>query len=145
MKITVNEDPSVEDIVVSIDCPRIDWRVRRIIEAAEMGERKLAGTSDGFLRMVDLNEVLYIESVDRNTFIYTADEVIESGISLTELDSELSDTELIRATRQMIVNLAHVAGIRPYLNARLELALDNGEHVIASRQFAPSIKRRIGL
>ena len=43
------------------------------------------------------------------------------------------------------MNLAHVQGLRPYLNARLELVLDNGEHVIASRQFSAAIKKRIGL
>ena len=51
----------------------------------------------------------------------------------------------MRASRQLLVNLAHVKGLRPYLNARLELALDNGEHGVASRQYAPGIKHRIGL
>ena len=31
------------------------------------------------------------------------------------------------------------------VNARLELVLDNGESVIASRQYAPAIKQKIGL
>lgn len=145
MKINVQEEPSAQDITVNIICPRIDDRIRRIIAAAEVSEMKLAGMSEGFLCMVDLADVLYIESVDRSTFIYTADKVVESNSPLSELEEELSDTELVRATRQMLVNLAHVNGIRPYLNARLELVLDNGEHIIASRQFAPTIKERIGL
>ncbi len=145
MNINVQEDPTVQDITVSIICPRIDDRIRRIIAAAEVSEMKLAGMSEGFLCMVDLADVLYIESVDRSTFIYKADKVVESNSPLSELEEELSDTELVRATRQMLVNLAHVNGIRPYLNARLELVLDNGEHIIASRQFAPTIKERIGL
>ncbi len=145
MKINVQEEPSAQDITVNIICPRIDDRIRRIIAAAEVSEMKLAGMSEGFLCMVDLAGVLYIESVDRSTFIYTADKVVESNSPLSELEEELSDTELVRATRQMLVNLAHVNGIRPYLNARLELVLDNGEHIIASRQFAPTIKERIGL
>ncbi len=145
MKINVQEEPSAQDITVNIICPRIDDRISRIIAAAEVSEMKLAGMSEGFLCMVDLADVLYIESVDRSTFIYTADKVVESNSPLSELEEELSDTELVRATRQMLVNLAHVNGIRPYLNARLELVLDNGEHIIASRQFAPTIKERIGL
>ena len=145
MKINVQEEPSAQDITVNIICPRIDDRISRIIAAAEVSEMKLAGMSEGFLCMVDLADVLYIESVDRSTFIYTADKGVESNSPLSELEEELSDTELVRATRQMLVNLAHVNGIRPYLNARLELVLDNGEHIIASRQFAPTIKERIGL
>ena len=79
------------------------------------------------------------------TFLYTPDKVLESGLSLAELESYLESTEFVRATRQMLINLAHVQGLRPYLNARLELMLDNGERVIASRQFSPAIKKRIGL
>jgi len=87
----------------------------------------------------------YAETVDAKTFLYTADKVLETGLSLSELEEHLQDTEFVRATRQMLVNLAHVQGLRPYLNARLELALSNGERVVASRQFSPDIKKRIGL
>lgn len=145
MRITVNEDPALDDVEVAISCPHIDARVRRLIEAAEIEGKSIAGLADGFLCSVGVNDVLYAETVDTKTFLYTADKVLESGLSLAELEAGLTDTEFVRATRQMLVNLAHVQGLRPYLNARLELVLDNGEHVIASRQFSPAIKRHIGL
>lgn len=145
MKLTVREDLNLDDIMVDIACPCIDGRVRRIIDAAEMGEMKFAGLRDGYLCPIDANEVLYVESVDGKTFLYTEGSVFEIQPSLTELEDALARTEFIRASRQMLVNLAHVQALRPYLNARLELVLDNGEHVIASRQFANNIKKRIGL
>lgn len=145
MKLNVHEDPSLDDISVEIACPNIDRRVRRIIEAAEAEELRLAGMSEGYLRVIPASEALYVESVDGKTFIYTEKDVLESGITLAELESKLEGTEFIRATRQMLVNLAHVKGLRPYFNARLELVMDNGERIIASRQFAPLIKKRIGL
>lgn len=145
MKLSVQEDESLHDIEVSILCPKVDHRVRRIIEATEIENMKLAGMSEGYLCMVGINEVLYAETVDSSTFLYTPDKVLESGLSLAELESYLESTEFVRATRQMLINLAHVQGLRPYLNARLELMLDNGECVIASRQFSPAIKKRIGL
>lgn len=145
MKLSVQEDESLHDIEVSILCPKVDHRVRRIIEATEIENMKLAGMSEDYLCMVGINEVLYAETVDSSTFLYTPDKVLESGLSLAELESYLESTEFVRATRQMLINLAHVKGLRPYLNARLELMLDNGERVIASRQFSPAIKKRIGL
>lgn len=145
MNLNVKEDPSLDDIEVTIACPRIDRRVRRIVEAAERADLKLAGIADGYLHVVDEGDVLYIETVDGKTFLYTAEAVMESGASLSELESSLAGTEFVRATRQMVVNLAHVRRLRPYLNARLELVMDNGERVIASRQFAPLIKKRIGI
>lgn len=145
MKISLEENPDLEDITVSIACPAVDRRVRRIIEAAEMEAKRLVGACDGYLRAVPVNEVLYAESVDGNAFFYTEDAVMESSLTLTELESELAETEFVRATRSMLVNLSHVRGLRPYLNARLELVLDNGERVVASRQYSPAIKSRIGI
>lgn len=145
MRLEVREDDALEDIEVTIACPRIDHRVRRIMEAAEIEDHRLVGVCDGYARVINVADVLYAESVEGRTFLYTADKVIESPASLAELEAELASTEFVRATRQLLVNLAHLSGLRPYLNARLELALDNGEHLIASRQFAPAIKKRIGL
>ena len=64
MELSVREDPTLDDVHVRIDCPRIDGRVRRIVEAAEMEDRKLAGVADGYLCMVGVGEVLYAETVD---------------------------------------------------------------------------------
>lgn len=145
MKLEVREDPALEDLEVAIACPHVDSRVRRIMAAAELEERKLIGMLDGYARVLDADEVLYAETVDGATFLYTTDAVLRASATLTDLEDHLKNTEFIRAARQMLVNLAHVQGLKPYLNARLELLMDNGERVIASRQFAPQIRHRIGL
>lgn len=145
MKLSVREDSALDDIEVSIACPQVDRRVRRIIEAVEMDDRRFACMIDGYMRMVEIGRVLYAETVDGRTFLYLEREVAETGLSLAELEEGLAGTEFVRASRQVLVNLAHVRGIRPYLNARLELLLSNGERILASRQFAPSVKKCIGL
>ena len=92
MKLSVQEDESLHDIEVSILCPKVDHRVRRIIEATEIENMKLAGMSEGYICMVGINEVLYAETVDSSTFLYTPDKVLESGLSLAELESYLEST-----------------------------------------------------
>ena len=69
----------------------------------------------------------------------------QTPLKLYELEERLAGTEFVRASKQMLVNFDHVASIRPALNARLQLMLDNGEAVIVSRQYAPVIKRKLGL
>ena len=120
MKLTVEERPDLEEAEVTIRCPAIDRRVRA-------------------------SEVLYAETVDGRTFLYGRDRVLESPLRLYELEEALAGTEFVRASKSLIVNFDHVRALRPYLNARLELVLDNGESVIASRQYAPAIKQKIGL
>ena len=145
MRLRIQEDPSANDIDVLIVCPKVDSRVRRIIEAAEEEASSVSGICDGFLFSLDSDEILYIETVDGKTFLYAREKVLESMLCLAALEAELAGTEFVRASRQMLVNLRHVKGLRPSMNARLELVLDNNEHVIASRQYAPAIKKRIGL
>lgn len=145
MKLSITEDPAAIEPEVSIRCARIDARVERVIAAAQQDGRKLFGMADGFLRSVDPAGVLYVETVDGRTFLYARECVLESSAPASVLEEELAEAGFVRASRQLLVNLRHVQGMRPYLNARLELVLDNGEHLIASRQFAPLIKQRIGL
>lgn len=145
MNVTITENPALDDIEVSVACPRIDERVQRIVSALGTSDRALVGERDGATYRLDVDDVCYAETVDGKTFLYTADAVYQTPLKLYELEERLAGTEFVRASKQMLVNFDHVASIRPALNARLQLMLDNGEAVIASRQYAPVIKRKLGL
>lgn len=145
MNVTITENPALDDIEVSVACPRIDERVQRIVSALGAFDRALVGERDGVTYRLDVDDVCYAETVDGKTFLYTADAVYQTPLKLYELEERLAGTEFVRASKQMLVNFDHVASIRPALNARLQLMLDNGEAVIVSRQYAPVIKRKLGL
>ncbi|MEY8314679.1 LytTR family DNA-binding domain-containing protein [Adlercreutzia muris] len=145
MKLTLEERRDLAEVEVDIRCPVIDRRVRAIVAAANADDRRLVGTADGSTFIVEAAEVLYAETVDGRTFLYGRNRVLESPLRLYGLEDQLAGTEFVRASKSLLVNFDHVRGLRPYLNARLELILENGEHVIASRQYAPAIKRKIGL
>lgn len=145
MDVTITENPALDDIEVSVACPRIDERVQRIVSALGAFDRALVGERDGATYRLDVDDVCYAETVDGKTFLYTADAVYQTPLKLYELEERLAGTEFVRASKQMLVNFDHVASIRPALNARLQLMLDNGEAVIVSRQYAPVIKRKLGL
>ncbi|WP_452040224.1 LytTR family DNA-binding domain-containing protein [Adlercreutzia rubneri] len=145
MKLTVEERPDLAEVEVAIRCPAIDRRVRAIMTAANAADRRLMGTDEHGTFLVEAADVLYAETVDGRTFLYEGDRVLESPLRLYELEDQLAGTEFIRASKSLLVNFDAVRGLRPQLNARLELILANGEHVVASRQYAPAIKQKIGL
>ena len=145
MNVTITENPALDDIEVAVACPRIDERVQRIVAALGAFDRTLTGERDGATYRLDVDDVCYAETVDGRTFLYTADAVCQSPLKLYELEDRLAGTEFVRASKQMLVNFDHVEAIRPALNARLQLMLDNGEAVIVSRQYAPAFKRKLGL
>lgn len=145
MNVTITENPALEDIEIAIACPHIDERVQRIMASLGAFDRKLTGTRDGATYRLDANDVFYAETVDGMTFLYTAETVLETPLRLYELEDRLAGTEFVRASKQMLVNFDHVASIRPAMNARLQLMLDNGEAVVVSRQYAPAVKKKLGL
>lgn len=145
MKLNVVEDAQAPDIEVSIRCPRIDARVRSIMASVSALDRKLMGEVDGHTHIIAAKDVLYADTVDGRTFLYTEGAVLESRLRLRNVEEALANTEFVRISKSALVNFDHVRALRPFANARLELILDNDEHLIVSRQYAPAIKQKLGL
>jgi len=145
MRISINENKQLDDIVVEISCPKITDEVNQMVASLQARESKMFGVSEGKTYLLNSDDVFYIESVEGNTFLYAKEKVLESPLRLYEVEERLAGTEFIRISRQMIVNFDKVSAIKPDMNARMRLILTNGEVVIVSRQFAPAIKKKIGL
>lgn len=145
MNVTITENPALDDIEVAVACPCIDDRVQRIVASLSAFDRKLTGERKGATYRLSIDDVCYAETADGRTFLYTKDAVYQTPLRLYELEDKLVGTEFVRASKQLLANFDHVTAIRPALNARLQLLLDNGESVIVSRQYAPAIKSKLGL
>ena len=145
MNVTITENPRLADIEVTLACPRIDVRVPPMGAGHLASAPKRAGARDGATYRLDIDDVCYAETVDGRTFLYTEDAVYQTPLRLYELEDKLAGTEFVRASKQLLANFDHVVAIRPALNARLQLLLDNGESVMVSRQYAPTIKRKLDL
>ena len=143
MKITIEEREAAQDIEVTIVCVRVDRRVLDI--AARMLDRKVTGTADGCTRVLSAEDVLFIESVDKHTFIYTADTVLETGLRLYEMEELLADCDFLRIAKGCIVNFRAITALKPDVNGRIIATLENGEQVVISRQYAPDVKSKLGL
>ncbi len=145
MKLVIKENRQITEPLVSVEYAKLDSEVEAILVALNSLGKELLGKEGTGVRRIPVSEVLYCESVDGATFIYLRDNVIESPFRLSEIEARLRNTSLVRASRTMLVNLDHIASLRPFMGARLQIVMDNGEYLMASRQYAPDIKRRIGI
>ena len=145
MKITIEEREAAQDIEVTIVCVRDDRRVLDIAARLRMLDRKVTGTADGCTRVLSAEDVLFIESVDKHTFIYTADTVLETSLRLYEMEERLADCDFLRIAKGCIVNFRAIAALKPDVNGRIIATLENGERVVISRQYAPDVKSKLGL
>lgn len=145
MKITIEEQKAAQDIEVTIVCVRADRCVLDIAARLRMLDRKVTGTADGCTRVLSAEDVLFIESVDKRTFIYTADTVLETGLRLYEMEELLADCDFLRITKGCIVNFRAITALKPDVNGRIIATLENGERVVISRRYAPDVKSKLGL
>lgn len=145
MKVTVEELPGLGQTEVVIRCPRLDARTSRLVELLRLSDARLTGERDGETCILDGADVLYIDTVDRGTFLYTAEGVYETRLRLYELEDQLAGRDFIRVSKSAIVNFAQVRSLRPDFGGRLRLTLSNGEIIVANRRYAPVIREKLGL
>lgn len=107
--------------------------------------RKLTGWQDGQAYPLDPEDVLYIDTVDRKTFLYTESGVYETDQRIYELEERLRERDFFRATKAMLVNFDAIRSLRPDLGGRLRLTMQGGETLYVSRQYAPYLKKKLGL
>ena len=117
----------------------------RAFAARSRLSQKLTGWKDGQAYPLEPGDVLYIETVDKRTFLYTAGGVYETDLRLYELEERLREKDFFRAAKSMLVNFNAIRSLRPDLGGRLRLTMRGGEAVYVSRQYAPWLKRRLGL
>ena len=145
MKVTVEERPGLEQTEVVIRCRRMDAQTARLVELLRLSGARLTGERDGQTCILDEDDVLYADTVDRGTFLYTADGVYETRLRLYELEEQLAGWDFVRVSKSAIVNFGQVKSLRPDFGGRLRLTMTNGEVVVANRQYVPAIRAKLGL
>ena len=143
MKITLNQDPAFPETEVIINCPQADEDILRLVAMLRIHQKKLVGILEGGRHLLDVKDILYIDTADKRTFLYTGKAVYESALRLYELEDSLRELDFLRAGRSAIVNFRRIRSIRPELGGRLLLTMDNGEQVYVSRQYAGELKDKL--
>ncbi|MDE5864654.1 MAG: LytTR family transcriptional regulator [Lachnospiraceae bacterium] len=145
MKIEIKEDMSCEEPQIQIICHHMDSSVLKILAMLQAFDRKITGIKDGETYLLEADKILYIDVADKKTFFYTADAVYETLFRLYELEERLEPVDFIRVSKSALVNFARIKSLRPDMGGRMRLTMENGEVVIASRQYVPVIKGKLGI
>lgn len=145
MKIIIEDIKKGEDDEIIIRCNQLDESILQMIYGLKMQQKKLVGTYNGQMQIMDPKDVFYFESVDNKVFIYCEKQVYESKLKLYEIEEEYEKTDFFRASKSIILNLSKIKSLSPAFNGRFEALLKNKEKVIISRQFVPVLKKKLGI
>jgi len=145
LKIDISVDEAATDLTISITCKQLTPDIEKILAALRMMDHQLTAKKNNEIHMLDIAQVLYIESVDRKSFIYTDGEVYESDFRLYELEQQLEAYGFFRVSKSFLIHLQKIQFLKADINRKIRITMSNGEQIIASRQYAEKLKKRLGV
>lgn len=145
MKITINVDEKMNETEIAISCKELTPDVEKIIATLRMINQQMLVVKEEENYLLDVAKIVYIEAIDRKTFVYTADDVYESKLKLYEMEERLCQSGFLRISKSCLVHLKYIQSIKNEVERKLRLTLKNGEQIIVSRQYADEIKKRLGV
>lgn len=145
MKITVNINTELNDEEVIINCPGMTPKVEKMLATLQMLNQQIAVLKDDENYLLDVSKILYIEALERKTFVYADNNVYESKLRLYEMEEKLCHSGFLRVSKSCLVHLKYIKFIKNDVERRLRITLENGEQLIVSRQYADEIKKRMGV
>lgn len=144
MKVTITKDIE-SGTAVEIHCREVTSETERLERYISRFDERLQATSEGNTYNVQIDEILYIESVDKKTFLYTTGHVLQTEKRLYELEELLDEKTFFRASKSVIVNLNKIIKLKPEVTRNILATLTNGEIIVISRRNVKALKELIGV
>lgn len=144
MEVRIEKNDS-DDICVTIACRQVNDSVRRLKKYIALFDECLVGKCAGEVWRIPVTEILYIESVDNRTFLYTADRVSEIEQRLYELENMLNKKDFFRNSKSQILNINKISRLKPELNRTVRVTMCNEEILYISRRYSKEFKQILGI
>lgn len=142
MKITAEQIVQGEDeVIVRYRC--MTPEIESLLEQLRAGQPRLIGLCRGEQVVVDPAQIIYIESVDGRTFVYTRKDTVQVEQTLTQLGQLLQGVNFFRCSKSMILNINRVTALKSLACNRIDATMCTGEHIMISRTYASEFRRRL--
>jgi DNA-binding LytR/AlgR family response regulator len=145
LKVSVKQDQKDASVFAEIHCRDITDEVTRLERHIRNFDSFIPARCDGENVNISYADILYIESVDKKTFVYTETKVCNTEKRLYELEEMLDPGEFFRCSKSMIVHLSKVTSLKPEITRNILATLKNGEVIVVSRRYAVRLKELIGI
>lgn len=142
MKIKIETIHSGEDEMI-LRCKEETPLIRQLVALAQSSVKKIPVLKEKEQYFITPGEVLYLESVDDNTYLYTASDVYRFQGSLSTFEMLGYSHFFFRCSKSMILNLRHIEHLKSLPGKRIDATLTGGEHVLISRHYADELKERL--
>jgi DNA-binding LytR/AlgR family response regulator len=141
MILKLEQHTSQKDIEVIIKYPVKNKTVERIVSLVKSVDMQIECYSDDILKMVNVSDIYYIESIDKKTVVFCEKESYQNKNRLYQIYDKLSDNGFVQISKYCILNINKLEKIKPLANSHLEAVLSNGKCLYVTRKYLAGIQR----
>lgn len=139
LKVTLEQiDRGTEEVIIRYR--QMTDSLTGIVEYLEGRSDKLTGIKDGQQFLVNVPDILYLESVDGVTYFYTKSEVYKTAHTLALFETLYEQEGFFRCSKSTMLNIYRIRRLKSMSGHRIDAMMDNGEHIIISRHYAGALR-----
>lgn len=143
MKLKTEQDLACQDIEVLIRYAKMNKQVERLLTLMQSADTQIKCNGENSERFIHASDILYIESVDKKTFVYLDKSVYRTNFRLYQLAGDLAPSGFVQINKSCILNINALESIKPLMNSRMEATLKNGERLYINRKYLNGIKQAL--
>lgn len=139
MKITLQQIGEGNEEVI-IRYRQMSKQIDNIVKFVEGQNEKLLCIKEGQQFFINIHKVIYLESVDGMTYLYTDEDVYKVNLTLAQFELLYMQEGFFRCSKSMVINIYRINRLKSMPSNRIDVTMDNGEHVIISRRYAKELR-----
>lgn len=143
VKLTLTQSSKYSETEVDIRYANMEPRLQKAIDLLQNDTKIFSVRSDSGMRMIKSENILYFESVDEKTFVYSEEEVFSSEMKLYAVEELLRTSTFVRISKSCILNIDYLDSVKVLLNGKMQAILSNGEKLIINRHYVPAFKKKL--
>lgn len=124
MKITINIDETVNDTEIQIACRQLTPEIEKILATLRIMNQQMMVMKEDETHLIDVSKIIYVEAMERKTFVYTQNDYYESKLKLYEMEERLVECGFVRVSKSCLVHLRYIKSLRNDIDRKLRLTLE---------------------
>lgn len=145
MKIRVDVSSDYTDKEIIIKAPKEDEELEELVKEIEKIKNEFSqinGYIDETVYSLNLKEILFFETNDRNVYAHKAKQSFLIHYRLYELEDKLPDN-FLRVSKSSILNLDEILSLSRSVTGNLVQFKDTYKTIYVSRRFLKELKNRL--
>ena len=134
-----------EKTKVIIACKEVTNDIQKLQSYIRAFDNRILTKKEDEMVFVEMSDILYFETVDNRTFLYTKDQVVEVKQRLYELETRLSEEDFFRCSKSIVVNINKIKNLKPQIDRTIMVTMCNGEKLTISRRYVKAFKDILGI